>query len=308
MLNKIKGSIKYFYALQKHFASKRDLKNFLLSYGILRNDWLRKTIVKLSQWKIGKSAALTKIFNEHQLNVPLTTLKKEGYLFLNKTISDDIISNIKKQTDGLLCSDPYHPEVGLFPLEKIPAEVNIAGYQPKDLIKIPEIMCIANDQEILAIVQEYFGCKPTITGVEMWWSLTDRKTPQFAQLYHRDFDGIKFLKLFVYLTDVDQDNGPHVYIPGTVNLKQWRRPTRFSDEQIARLFSDKIKPMCGKKGMMFLEDTFGIHKGSLPIANHRLLLQIQYGITPLVYADYQPSQLTYREYDSYVNRLFLASN
>ena len=32
------------------------------------------------------------------------------------------------------------------------------------------------------------------------------------QLFHRDYESFNFVKLFVYLTDVGKENGPHEYI------------------------------------------------------------------------------------------------
>ena len=35
------------------------------------------------------------------------------------------------------------------------------------------------------------------------------------QKFHRDYESFNFIKLFVYLTDVDKDFGPHQYIIGS---------------------------------------------------------------------------------------------
>ena len=38
---------------------------------------------------------------------------------------------------------------------------------------------------------------------------------QQSQVFHQDFTWIKFIKIFVYMNDVDRKNGAHRYIPGS---------------------------------------------------------------------------------------------
>lgn len=306
----ISGSLrKIMGVLQKAFSSKKRFKEFLLVQLILRFEYIRKAHILISQLRLGKSAKITAECPNEVVRPAIDKLKKEGYVIFENTISESVIESIKKQVEGLSCFDGYNKEVGEFKINAVPESVNIAGYKSSDLASIPEIMQIANDPAILGIVQEYFGCIPTLTGIEMWWSLAGRAKPQFAQLFHRDFDGLKFLKLFVYLSDVSESNGPHVYVTGSANLKIMRRPKRYSDEQITEIFpATQIKKMCGKKGMMFLEDTFGLHKGTLPIHQDRLILQAVYGIHPLPYGDYIQQNLSPLPYDRYINRLYLTAN
>ena len=45
-----------------------------------------------------------------------------------------------------------------------------------------------------------------------WWSFTNKNQAlEKTQYFHRDLDSLNFLKFF-YLTDVDQNSGPHQYI------------------------------------------------------------------------------------------------
>ena len=115
----------------------------------------------------------------------------------------------------------------------------------------------------------------------MWWSTAFSNEPssEAAQLYHFDMDHVKFLKIFVYLTDVDEDQGPHVVVRNT----RRRKPgvllddRRYSDEEILAHYSaDRIVSIAGPAGTMFAEDTSGLHKARLVKRGHRLLLQLMY--------------------------------
>ena len=52
-----------------------------------------------------------------------------------------------------------------------------------------------------------------------------------AQYFHWDNDFTKFFKMYIYLNDVDNNNGPHIYIPHTHKIKK-------NENKLCRLYSD----------------------------------------------------------------------
>jgi hypothetical protein len=77
------------------------------------------------------------------------------------------------------------------------------------------------------------------------------------------------------------------------------------DLEVTRVFGEEsvinfVRPM----GSCFLVDTYGFHKGTLPIDNDRLLLQVQYSINPIGIEKYDPLELS-STYNSYINRLMV---
>ena len=105
-----------------------------------------------------------------------------------------------------------------------------------------------------------------------------------AQFFHWDNDFTKFLKLYIYLSDVNELSGPHVYITGSHKNKKL-------EHSLARLYSDKeifdsykkIKTFIGKEGSFFFTDSYGIHKGEPPKKNYRLMLNIHFGNNNIKY-------------------------
>ena len=89
------------------------------------------------------------------------------------------------------------------------------------------------------------------------------------------------LKVFVYLSDVSEENGPFVYAPGTHLLGQVRRNPEFSlDGGVARTTDTQMDAIvsrkdwvscCGPAGTIVLADTHGYHRGGLVRAGERLL-------------------------------------
>jgi hypothetical protein len=81
-----------------------------------------------------------------------------------------------------------------------------------------------------------------------------------------------------------------------------------SDEEVEQRYGAKaVKTVIGTRGTGFAVDTAGVHKGEVPKARPRLMLQIQYSLLPSFAHRYYPQ--TYMgpgQFDSYVNRLFVA--
>ena len=120
--------------------------------------------------------------------------------------------------------------------------------------------------------------------------------PTNAQRYHRDRDDYKTIELFLYLTDVGTPNGPHIYIPGTHTFSAIQKskslnrvidhplftgsPHNFYDpasvENLCQQHGLLPKVLVGKAGFFFLEDTGGLHRGSIPDAT---AIRAVYGTT-----------------------------
>lgn len=146
------------------------------------------------------------------------------------------------------------------------------------LLNSPEVQSVLSSTSLISLAQAFLGCKPIIDLVLMWW-LTDYQkyaSSQSAQLFHFDMDRPKFLKVFLYLTDVGKENAPHTYALGSNVRKPGRlyRARRFSDKDIYEHY--QVKELTGRAGTIMIVDTSGFHKGGVITGDPRLLLQIEY--------------------------------
>jgi len=146
-----------------------------------------------------------------------------------------------------------------------------------------EMYEVAADPVFLSIVQDYLGVPPIFDTPVMFLNgtapVSTRDLSDVAQLYHHDMHRLAFVKLFMYLTDVDEGCGPHAMIPGT----HLQRPDvlwadgRHTDEKVANAgILDKEVRITGKAGTLFLVDTRALHKGVHPETKSRLMAQVQY--------------------------------
>lgn len=139
---------------------------------------------------------------------------------------------------------------------------------------------VITDTSLLALAQGYLGAAPIVDLLAMWWSAAvgTGASSAAAQQFHFDLDRLRFLKLFVYLTDVDQQRGPHVYVRGSHRAKPaaLRHDGRHRDGAVEAAFPGMSEAITGPRGSMFLADTLGLHKGLDLVAGHRLVFQVEW--------------------------------
>ena len=96
-----------------------------------------------------------------------------------------------------------------------------------------------------------------------------------ALRFHRDFDGLRFLKYFIFLSDCDKDKGAHYLVKGSAQkgFLDGFGFARLDKNEISKHFNeDSIKIFEGPKGFNFLEDTNNFHSGSIPKKGQRIML------------------------------------
>jgi hypothetical protein len=188
-----------------------------------------------------------------------------------------------------------------------PAGTRMAEYSLADTLACPHLLALANSAPLVRLAAHYIGCKPTISAIGLRWSYPQAGTGRGLQGFHRDCDDWRFVKVFVYLTDVDDAAGPHVYVSGTHKEHCSMRLQPYSDDEIARQYGrPRIASVTGPAGTGFAVDTCGIHKGLVPTQKPRLLLQIQYSLLPVYMYRYErPQRTAPSQLDRYINRLFV---
>jgi hypothetical protein len=141
---------------------------------------------------------------------------------------------------------------------------------------------LVHDPYVVDIARRYLNREPVLISCRMWWSYpylspNGLPLPSANFAYHYDIDDYKFLKLFIYLIDVDMERGPHVIIAGTHKGKTlFEKLYRYlTDEQAVARYGDRIKVMTGVRGTGFFEDTLCYHKGENP-KKRRLMLEFEY--------------------------------
>jgi len=172
-------------------------------------------------------------------------------------------------------------------------------FRAQDVINNPAVQSVMADHAIIAVAQSYLRCKPVIDVMSMWWHTDFSKQPDkdAAQFWHFDMDRIKWLKFFIYLTDVGPDNGPHSFVQGSHRSGGIPRSllakgySRLTDAEVAAQYStDRIIEFVAPRGTVIAEDTRGLHKGKHLAGGDRLMLQLQFS-NSLFGGYYPPSRI-----------------
>jgi hypothetical protein len=238
-------------------------------------------------------------------------LGTSGYARLGRVLSAGDVASVRAAIEDKPCYDGYEPALGrqLFPLADAPPACANANFRWQDVVALPQLMRVANDPGILAAVQEFLGGAPTISDIAMWWSIVRDGTGKDSQLFHRDVDEFRFCKLFIYLTDVGPDGGPHVYVQGSASSWKCLPIQRYTDEQVEAAFGPgQTVTFCEPAGSAFLVNTYGVHKGLAPTGKPRLIFVVQYSLLPVGLEKHEPVRWHWPAaagLDPYVNRLYL---
>jgi ectoine hydroxylase-related dioxygenase (phytanoyl-CoA dioxygenase family) len=237
-------------------------------------------------------------------------LEQRGYTMLEGICSAEQADALYRELRDVHCHDPHRKELGVFTRDTVPGVTRVAQLDVAALLRSPAAMRLANHPDVLSVVEGWLGARPTALFTA-WWSIATDGPAEHAQLFHRDKDDWRFVKLFVYLTDVDDQSGPHVYVPGSHRplRGEFSGQRRYQDEEVEREYGkDATRLFTGARGTAFLENTYGLHKGLPPRRGERLIFQVTYSLFPLLYAPDQPlvksSELPF-EYDPYVHRLYV---
>lgn len=68
---------------------------------------------------------------------------------------------------------------------------------------------------VVAVLSNRLGELPRLTDVLLTYSTPSDEALSYSQLWHRDYDDVRTVKVFAYLTDVkDVEDGPFTYMPG----------------------------------------------------------------------------------------------
>jgi hypothetical protein len=155
----------------------------------------------------------------------------------------------------------------------------------QDLLSNAEVQLLLADDFFPAIAQDYLRAPPILDIVAMWWHTSHSEQPdsEAAQFFHFDMDRPKWLKFFIYLTDVAPENGPHTFVAGSQRtggipehlLKKGY--ARISDGEVSQSYDVRdVIEFAAPAGTIIAEDTRGLHKGKNVQHGDRLVLQLEF--------------------------------
>ena len=193
---------------------------------------------------IGPSSQPSACYDEAALSV----LRRDGVVSMAPLLTSTQIAEV----DAFLRNRELVGHDGTtFHLGQAPAGTQRASYPLTTTLSCPHLFAAVNNPALLAFVESYLGAKPTISAVRIDCTFPPRDgaCPLEAQQFHRDYDDWRFVKVFVYISEVDDLGGPHEYVC-TSHLRSGRfRATPFHREFIDREYGSRaIERIRGPRG------------------------------------------------------------
>ncbi len=138
---------------------------------------------------------------------------------------------------------------------------------------------IVHDHKIIEVARRYLQVEPILYKTRIYWSFPEhnhRPLMLSPKEFHYDVGDFKSLALFIYLTDVDADCGPHVLIERTHHktFAQLLSPC-LSYKTAIKKYGEQIRVITGGKGTNFFEDMTCYHQHSYGV-KPRLVLTASY--------------------------------
>jgi hypothetical protein len=148
------------------------------------------------------------------------------------------------------------------------------------------------DERILNVVNSYLGLWSKLYFFDLWYILPLKGERQAAasQMWHRDPEDRRLVKIFLYFSEVNEGSGPLQYVPGS---RRWGGPyshlwrKRYQAYPPENEFEAEIPRSqwvtgLASPGTFVLVDTTGFHRGGYATLQPRLSATWTY-VTPASY-------------------------
>jgi hypothetical protein len=274
--------------LPTYLADIREDPSFLPMFLLARTMPARKVFCNELNTNVPEAPAAPSMFQVNARDVS-RALHTDG-LFEQIFLPPAITGSIRWFADNTPCFGNHDRSRDLLPWQHIAMQskampVTSAHYFER-VADCPAIMAVQADPLLHTVASAYLGPRAQVISTRLWWSFPPpgEATPE-REMMHFDLDDWRMLKFFFYLSPVDADAGPHLFVRGSHRhhvLKHQLSLTvsRPLDEVLDTYGADKLTAIHGPAGAGFAEDPFGFHAGSLARAVPRLMLEVGFGITP----------------------------
>jgi len=239
------------------------------------------------------TTAFPSMFGDHDAAEIAQQLRTNG-IFTGLALPDDIREEISRFGRETSCFGNFERGLEFLPAAHEEAEQRfgrpiLSGHHFERVLQCSAAVAVQKDPLLLAIAQHYLGGQAKPITIRTWWSFPTRNVfnkdlSRASFKYHFDLDDWRMLKFFFYLSDVDADTGPHVYIRGSHSRRRLKHQFTLlvghPAEEVLHFYGEQnVLTLTGKAGMGFVEDPFGFHRGTPAKKHPRLMMEVGFGVS-----------------------------
>jgi hypothetical protein len=165
----------------------------------------------------------------------------------------------------------------------------LSGHHYERALQCEAVVAVQRDPLLLEIAKHYLGDQAQLITTRTWWSFPTKSASEAdislaSFKYHFDLDDWRMLKFFFYLSDVDENAGPHVFVRGSHSRRRLKHQLTLlvghpSEEIVEFYGKDSVTTLTGKAGFGFVEDPFGFHMGTVAKQSPRLMMEVGFGVS-----------------------------
>jgi Phytanoyl-CoA dioxygenase (PhyH) len=148
-------------------------------------------------------------------------------------------------------------------------------------------MKLAASPRVIDVVNSYLGLWTKLSYVDEWYTVPGGSEAERlgSQRWHRDYNDQHLIKVFLYMTDVDEGSGPFEYVPGSAqggpyeNEWPWEPlgETYPDPEEFARRIpTSAVRTLTAPAGTLIFCNTSGFHRGGFATERRRVLGVLNY--------------------------------
>lgn len=247
----------------------------------------------LTARRVPPSATARSMFGEIKPDEAAAELRRKG-IFSGLTLPAAIHEEIARFARETPCFGNFDRGLEFLADDHAEAERRfgrtiLSGHHFERVLQCEAAVAVQQDPLLLNIARHYLGGEAKLITTRTWWSFPTKSASE-ADLsrasfkFHFDLDDWRMLKFFFYLSDVDSDAGPHVYVQGSHNRRRLKHQLTLlvghSAEEVLGFYGEEnAVTMTGNAGSGFVEDPFGFHMGTLAKQTPRLMMEVGFGVS-----------------------------
>ena len=232
-------------------------------------------------------------------------LEKEGICIINNFIEEAKIKEFKVEFDQIFDSSSdginiHAKKDSLISKVVDPQKYNFNKYKIFDELKQSQLFKNLSEKYL----KGDFKLEKIMLQKTKFVRKEDMADKKLAFVPHTD--ETHFLKFFIYVSDVDEQNGPFSVLPGShIKFKKDRKKwismgkNRYDREKVVNQDISKMLPIIGKSGTLIIFDTDVAHKAGIVSENqHRSIVRFDY------FSNYENSNLFHQRALIKIKNLF----
>ena len=237
-----------------------------------------------------RSRLAANIASDERIATLVDDFRQQGFCKLDAVVDGALLQavgqaglqKLQRANDAARTQDVQHKDFWMRLLD----EDKVDGMLPTD----NPFVAFALQPAVIAILARIYGELPLLDDVLMTLSRPTGKALALSQLWHRDYDDTRTVKMFIYLTDVaSAQDGPFTFVDGPLSdrLGSSLRSRRDDDEISSQVPVKAIREMLAPRLSVFMVETSRcLHMGSRVTPGHeRLLYTASYISVPRLYPE-----------------------